>query len=77
MNDRNITKLSIFQISHRLSFFKRWWRVFSEAVKGSDRDYTEIPLNKAVFLLAIPMVLEMAMESIFAIVDIFFVSSFK
>ena len=75
MNDRNITKLSIFQISHRLSFFKRWWRVFSEAVKGSDRDYTEIPLNKAVFLLAIPMVLEMAMESIFAIVDIFFVSS--
>ncbi|MCK9207570.1 MAG: MATE family efflux transporter [Salinivirgaceae bacterium] len=75
MNDRNITKLSILQISHRLSFFKRWWRVFSEAVKGSDRDYTEIPLNKAVFLLAVPMVLEMAMESIFAIVDIFFVSS--
>ncbi len=45
-----------------------------EAIGGSDRDFTEIPLSKAILLLSIPMVLEMIMESVFALVDIFFVS---
>ena len=53
---------------------KSLWNAFKEAIAGSDRDFTKIPLNKAIFLLAIPMVLEMVMESIFAVVDIFFVS---
>lgn len=44
------------------------------ALSGSEQDYTELPLRRAVFLLATPMVLEMAMESLFAIADIFWVS---
>lgn len=53
---------------------KRIKNLLWEAISGSDRDFTQIPLSKAILLLAIPMVLEMIMESIFAVVDIFFVS---
>ena len=44
------------------------------ALAGGHHDYTEERLSRAIFLLAIPMVLEMIMESIFAVVDIFWVS---
>ncbi|MEM0962465.1 MAG: MATE family efflux transporter [Bacteroidota bacterium] len=50
-------------------------RDLADAVRGSDRDYTEGPLGQALLLLAVPMVLEMVMESVFAVVDVYWVSS--
>lgn len=49
------------------------WQELKNAIRGSDADYTQIGLGKAVFLLAVPMILELIMESTFAVVDIFFV----
>lgn len=51
-----------------------FWASIREALSGSDRDYTRGSLNRAVALLAIPMVLEMAGESAFAVADAFFVA---
>lgn len=65
---------SIPTISNIRSTLLNYWRDTVEAINGSDRDFTQIPLRNAVFLLAVPMVIEMIMESIFALVDIFFVS---
>ena len=53
---------------------ERFWPLVREALGGSRRDLTVMPLSRAVFLLAIPMVLEMVMESVFAVADIFWVS---
>ena len=51
------------------------WSAVGEALRGSHaHDYTRGPIGRSVILLAIPMVLEMAMESVFAVVDVFFVS---
>jgi len=49
------------------------WSTLGEAVRGSHQDYTQAPIGRAVVLLAVPMVLEMLMESGFMVVDIFFV----
>ena len=49
------------------------WSTLREAVRGSHQDYTEAPIGRAVVLLAVPMVLEMMMESVFLVVDVFFV----
>ena len=56
------------------SLLGQFFRDLREAIGGSDKDFTQIPLSKAILLLSIPMVLEMIMESVFALVDIFFVS---
>ena len=52
------------------SFFK----LFAQAIRGDIKDFTTGNINRAIFLLAIPMVLEMLLESMFAIVDIYFVN---
>lgn len=49
------------------------WSAIKEALRGSHRNYTEGPIGRSILLLAIPMVLEMIMESVFAVVDIFWV----
>jgi putative MATE family efflux protein len=49
------------------------WSTLKEAVRGSHQDFTEAPIGRAVILLAVPMMLEMMMESVFAVADIFFV----
>ncbi len=49
------------------------WSSISEALRGSHQDYTRGNLNRAILLLAIPMVLEMVLESLFAVVDVLWV----
>ena len=61
-----MSKQSTYTISGIFSFIR-------QAIKGMEMDYTQGSIRKAVFMLAIPMILEMFMESIFAIVDLFFV----
>lgn len=51
-----------------------FWSAIRESLRGSHRDYTVGPIGRSVILLAIPMVLEMLMESTFAVADIFWVS---
>src|SRR5690349_11170661 len=49
------------------------WKSIAEAIRGSHQDFTTGSLNRAILLLAIPMVLEMVLESLFAVVDVFWV----
>jgi putative MATE family efflux protein len=50
------------------------WAVLRDAIRGTQQDYTVGPVGRSVLLLAVPMVLETALESVFAVVDVFFVS---
>ncbi|HEU4551485.1 MAG TPA: MATE family efflux transporter [Chitinophaga sp.] len=58
--------VSTNKVSYIFSFIK-------QAIKGEEMDYTAGSLRRAVFTLAIPMILEMCMESVFAVVDLYFV----
>jgi putative MATE family efflux protein len=49
------------------------WSSLWEAIQGSHQDYTEVRLNRAILLLAVPMILEMVLESLFGVVDVFWV----
>lgn len=53
---------------------KSFFKDVGEAVSGTEQDFTEGKLSRAILLLSIPAVLEMVMESVFVIVDIYFVS---
>ncbi len=53
---------------------KSFFILLKEAIAGKEIDLTQASIKKAIFLLAVPMILEMSMESIFALVDIFYVS---
>src|SRR6476620_7444788 len=50
------------------------WATIREALHGTPVDYTTAPVGRAVILLAVPMVVEMSMESIFAVADVFWVA---
>lgn len=50
------------------------WGTIKQSLNGEQVDYTQGSISKAVFLLAIPMILELSLESVFAVVDMFFVS---
>ena len=49
------------------------WRNLRDALRGVEFDYTQEPLGRAILLLSVPMMLEMSMESVFAVTDVFFV----
>ncbi len=51
-----------------------WWATLREAVRGSEQDFTEGSIGRAIFLLSVPMVLEMAMESLFGVVNVYWVA---
>ena len=50
------------------------WSLFREAIRGSALDYTTAPIGHSIVMLAVPMVMEMAMESIFVVADVFWVA---
>lgn len=52
----------------------KYWDTIKQSLNGEEMDYTQGSIRKAVFLLAIPMILELSLESVFAVVDMFFVS---
>ncbi len=66
--------VAVGDVSQPSSFPTGAWATLREAIRGSSIDYTTAPLGQAIVMLAVPMVLEMAMESIFVLADVFWVA---
>jgi Na+-driven multidrug efflux pump len=65
--------MSSFPSNHKRNLFSEIYSLFRQSLSGEQRDYTTGGMRRAIFLLSIPMILEMCMESVFALVDLFFV----
>ncbi len=61
-------------MTNNLPSLKKYLQYFKQAVSGKEQTFTEGSIRKAIFMLSVPMILEMLMESVFALVDIAFVS---
>jgi putative MATE family efflux protein len=73
--DTSMASVQVFiYIALMPSKFSHYLSIVKSSIRGDEYDYTSIDLRKAVVLLAIPMMLELALESVFAVVDIFFVN---
>ncbi len=59
--------------THQVNIYKRAYLLVKQSLNGTEQDYTTGNIRKAVFLLAVPMILELSLESVFALVDMFFV----
>jgi putative MATE family efflux protein len=59
--------------NQKKNLFSKIYSLFRQSLSGEQRDYTTGGMRRAIFLLSIPMILEMCMESVFALVDLFFV----
>lgn len=55
---------------------RKFFDLLMQAIRGEEQNYTELNINRAIFLLSVPMILEMVGESLFAIVDAFFVARY-
>ncbi len=60
-------------MAQNLSTLRHFFQLIKQSLKGENHDYTQGSVKTAIVLLAIPMILELSLESIFAVVDIYFV----
>ncbi len=75
VDSNNSTAPSTNDRNQPASRFRGLLRDLVDAIRGSEIDYTKGNISRAILLLSVPMMLEMVMESVFAVVDVYFVSS--